>query len=140
MYALTIRQPWMWLILAGQKRVENRTWPPPAALIGQPFALHAAARFDRNALAELPSHGVALPEEYDVKAIVGVATVRRVVHEDDGSELTETEMMWFAGPYGWVLRNVVAIEPLDCQGRVGLWKLSAAQDRYVRAELARKAR
>ena len=26
MYALTIHQPWAWAIMAGIKRVENRTW------------------------------------------------------------------------------------------------------------------
>lgn len=36
--ALTIRQPWAWLILHGGKDVENRTWPP--AEYG-PLLIHA---------------------------------------------------------------------------------------------------
>lgn len=44
MSALTIRQPYAWLIVNGHKDIENRTWKPAAARIGQRFWVHASQR------------------------------------------------------------------------------------------------
>lgn len=41
MKALTIAQPYSELIVRGLKRVENRNWPAPQAVIGQRIAIHA---------------------------------------------------------------------------------------------------
>lgn len=41
MKGLTVIQPWPWAICYWGKPVENRTWAPPAALIGERFAIHA---------------------------------------------------------------------------------------------------
>lgn len=42
MNALTIREPFASLIMLGHKRIETRSWPAPAAAIGQSIAIHAA--------------------------------------------------------------------------------------------------
>jgi hypothetical protein len=44
MSALTIRQPYAWLIVNGYKDIENRSWKPSAARIGQRFWVHASRR------------------------------------------------------------------------------------------------
>jgi len=44
MKAITLWQPWASLIASGVKRYETRSWAPPAALIGQRIAIHAAKR------------------------------------------------------------------------------------------------
>jgi hypothetical protein len=44
MSALTIRQPYAWLIVSGYKDIENRSWKPAAARIGQRFWIHASQR------------------------------------------------------------------------------------------------
>lgn len=41
LHALTILQPWASLIALGHKPVENRTWTPPATLVGRHLAIHA---------------------------------------------------------------------------------------------------
>ena len=43
MKALSIRQPWAWLIARGVKTVENRTW---ATNFRGRFYIHASAKFD----------------------------------------------------------------------------------------------
>ncbi len=56
MRALTVRQPWADLIVAGVKDVENRTWPPPSTLLEWylcEFCLHRQQRGDRAAV---PTH------------------------------------------------------------------------------------
>lgn len=49
MKALTLWQPWSWAIAHAGKRVENRTWAPPASVIGQRVAIHAGLRLDKAA-------------------------------------------------------------------------------------------
>lgn len=44
MQALTIWQPWASLIVHGFKRIENRTWAPPADLVGTTIAIHAGKK------------------------------------------------------------------------------------------------
>lgn len=44
MKALTLWPEWAWAVCFLDKRVENRTWKPPASLIGQRIGIHAGAR------------------------------------------------------------------------------------------------
>lgn len=44
MKAISLWQPWASLIAAGVKTIETRSWAPPASLIGQRIAIHAAKR------------------------------------------------------------------------------------------------
>ena len=128
--ALTILQPWAWYISHGPKRIENRTWAPPASLRGQYLAIHAGKRLDRECAAgalefvrDLPASerakiGADCPHPVSVRtmpygAIVGVARVTGWVRE--------SESPWFVGPVGWVLDDVVAIDPVPCRGAQGLW-------------------
>lgn len=51
--ALTIWQPWAWAITIPApwgKDVENRAWPPPESAIGEPLAIHAGQKVDRDAI------------------------------------------------------------------------------------------
>ena len=54
MRALTVWQPWAWLLAAGIKDYENRTWPMPREQQGHFIALHAATR--RRSCADWPSN------------------------------------------------------------------------------------
>lgn len=129
LYALTIRQPWVNCIVYGDKRLENRRWPPPDAVVGHFLALHAGSVLDDDALT---SHFV-----YDVRqmplwtdeelvrgGILGVARLVGVVETSADP--------WFTGPYGWVLDEVVRIEPVPCGGRQGVWEVPTAVLRQVR--------
>jgi len=50
MRALSIRQPWATLIVAGQKTIEVRKWKGcPATPIGKQIAIHAGQRIDNSA-------------------------------------------------------------------------------------------
>lgn len=114
--ALTVRQPWAWLIVHGGKDVENRTWR--RAYTG-PLAIHAAATMTNGeymeAFAFAARRGVKLPraEDLPMGAIVGRA---RVV-----DWVTESDSPWFTGPYGLVLREPVACTPIPMRGSLGLW-------------------
>lgn len=119
-FALTLKQPWAWCVAAGHKSVENRTWKPWSTILGQPIAIHAGAALERAALATLSERFGLRPVASELArgAVVAVAVVDGFVTEADAPDDP-----WFTGPYGWVLRDVVAIPPVACRGGQGLWKL-----------------
>ena len=107
--ALSVRQPWSWLIINNLKDVENREYGTDYR---GPILIHAGLRpdddaWDRAIERFLPvwhRMGVVLPEAIQVPdkscrmgGIVGVATVVDVVQQSSSP--------WFVGPYGWVLRD-----------------------------------
>ena len=134
MRALTIWQPWCWCITdvpeRWAKRVENRTWPPPAGMIGHEIALHAGRRYDDDAAAQiLEVFGLAVPAPQEIPrgTIVGVARIVTVI--------TESIDPWFGGPVGWVLDNVRRLEqPIQCRGAQGLWTLPPDVESLVREQ------
>ena len=44
MPAITLHEPWAWLAAEGFKKSETRSWRPPARLLGELIAMHAAKR------------------------------------------------------------------------------------------------
>lgn len=118
MRALTIKQPWASAIAAGIKRVENRTWPPPARLIGQRIAIHAGKATDPEGIAFCRQLGWEPPVDLPKGVIIATAIIDRVIDESDDP--------WFQGPLGWVLRDIEIIEPVSCNGKLGLWPIPDA--------------
>lgn len=71
---LSLSQPWLWSITDLEqaeidarkldlepKRIENRSWPPPAADVGTRIALHAAKSWDDDAIRRsMKAHGKTL--------------------------------------------------------------------------------
>jgi hypothetical protein len=120
LYALTIQQPWAWVICYLDKRIENRDWAPPRQMIGRHIAIHAGKAFDedgfrwlfRNKLITVP-----FPPASSVRgAVIGVATLDSVI--------TRSDDPWLQGHFGWVLRDVQALpSPVPCRGALKLWAL-----------------
>ena len=121
MIALSIQQPWAWLIVNGYKDIENRTWP--TTFRGK-FLVHTGKRFDRDGYdwiveQKLARQGIILPEKSELLAqcggIVGNAVITDCVQEHDSK--------WFFGPYGFVL-DVTKSKPgpfVPYRGRLGFF-------------------
>lgn len=139
MKALTIRQPWAWLICHSGKRIENRGWAP--AYRG-PLLIHAgkactAAEID-DARAFLRSRRLPVPSLVELAgmpygAVVAEAELVDVVRESDDP--------WFVGPVGWVIEGVRMLErPVPARGAQGLfeiaWELPEATEVYPAADRA----
>lgn len=120
--ALSVRQPWAWMLAHGGKDVENRSWPTPYR--GQ-FLIHAALARRRAEMDEallwmhlrglLPASR--LPEGCTLLygCIIGVAEVVDCVSVSDSR--------WFTGPYGFVIRNARPIAPfVPCRGALGFFR------------------
>ena len=114
--ALSLRQPWAWLVVNGYKDVENRSWRTKHR--GH-LLIHASSS---NQLLTLDfkehirsEYGVLLPNEVDIGGIVGVVDVVECVKQHPSK--------WkFKDSWGWVLANPRPLPYRQCKGFVGLFK------------------
>lgn len=120
MKALSIRQPWAWLIVTGHKDVENRTWP--TSFRGE-FLIHAGKAFDYEGYEWVVSEmGLVLPEpaRFERGGIVGEAEMIDCVTRHDSA--------WFFGPYGFAIRNARPRRFLPMRGKLGFFEVEAKPD------------
>lgn len=117
MKALSIRQPWAWLITQGHKKIENRTWDTKKR--GR-FLIHASSKrpsdHDMQAAKEICDKlGIALPHKMDftLGSIVGYATLTGTV--------TESNDPFFFGPVGFQLKDCRAIDPIRFKGALSFF-------------------
>ncbi|MDM8540249.1 ASCH domain-containing protein [Desulfococcaceae bacterium HSG9] len=113
MKALSVRQPWAWLIVHGYKDIENRTWK--TAFRGR-FLVQAGLKFDYQGYADvLNQFEISLPpvSMFDLGGIVGVAAIVDCVNQSDSP--------WFSGPYGFILKNPQPLPFSALRGQLGFF-------------------
>jgi len=108
--ALSIRQPWAWLIVEGWKDIENRNWW--TNFRGR-FYVHASKTFDVEAyfaLSRRADLNLDLPAraEFHRGGIIGAATLVDCVHQHESG--------WFEGPFGFVLADHQRLKFVPCRG------------------------
>jgi hypothetical protein len=111
-HALSIQQPWAWLVVNGHKDVENRSWP--TRFRGE-VLIHAGKKFDPDVMAtgDWPWPDIKQPDDFNYGGIVGTATVVGCV--------TASRSPWFVGPFGFLIRNAKPLPFLPCRGRLGFF-------------------
>ena len=131
MKALSIRQPWAWLIAHGHKPIENRDWP--TSFRGR-FLIHASkgmTKFEYEDCAELVAaiyrktdKAISLPAFADLErgGIVGIGEIIGCL--DDSSSY------WFSGKYGFVVHNAAPLPFRPYKGQLGFFDVP---DDYARA-------
>jgi hypothetical protein len=115
MKALSLMQPWAWLMVNGHKDIENRNWQTH---FRGPVLVHASKTFDyksvpfiRDILEELVEAGdemVSLPEKFEMGGIVGIFTITDCV--------TESDNPWFFGKYGFVVKDARPLPFIPLRG------------------------
>lgn len=121
--ALSIRQPWAWLITHGYKDVENRSWR--SSFRGQIY-IHAAVGMTRmeyegaKLFALSINHAIPFPSLAQFKAerggIVGTALVVDCV--------SDSSSRWFVGTYGLVMSEPTALpQMVPSAGQLGFYFL-----------------
>lgn len=117
MRALSVRQPWAWLIVNGHKPIENRDW---ATNFRGEVLIHAGLTMTRPYYADVAADiattfDIQLPayETLERGGIVGVATIVDCV--------TESESLWFQGEYGFVLENARPLPFHSCKGALSFF-------------------
>lgn len=136
MKALSIKQPWAWLICAGYKDIENRTWRTnfrgriyvhagkKVDMDGQIYLLHPEKRFyaPKKKLAQK----FGLIWQYkgkDLGAIIGEVDIVDCKFRF-GEESDDLYSVWHEpGQYGFVLKNPVLYKkPIPCRGQLGFFE------------------
>ena len=114
MQALTLRQPWACLVVAGIKDVENRTWRTNHR--GR-LVIHAGSAIDREVMDE---HGRLLAD-CPRGAILGAVELVDIVRDSASP--------WaIAGNWHWLLDDPrPLLMPIRATGRLGLWTCEVAE-------------
>lgn len=124
MRALSINQPWAWLIVNGYKAVENRDWNTSQR--GE-ILIHAGKRFDDGGYDFVKTHfpEIPLPDRYGFEkmmgGIVGKARLINTVHIRDQHLVTAKDKPWFFGEYGFMLDSAEPCELIPCKGALGFF-------------------
>jgi hypothetical protein len=117
--ALSIRQPYAWLVANGVKDIENRTWFPNYR--GE-FLIHAAQTLygtieERERIRQWvwERFDVEVPDDDELErgGIVGQANVVDVIERSSSP--------WFVGPYGFVLARARPLPFRRYSGRLGFF-------------------
>jgi hypothetical protein len=141
MKALTIKQPWCAAIVYGTKRVENRSWTVPPAMIGATVALHAGKSVDVGARAPA---GEDMPvEDWPLAfgAVIGTARIAGChpvykICNPTGVPATVCTPWSIWGQAHWLLADVRPLaEPVPCKGALGLWNLPEDVEAAATAQL-----
>lgn len=118
MKALSIRQPWAWLIVNGHKDIENRSWNTKYR---GPVLIHASTRRPtedewRVAMQIAIKQGVPLPRPQNLEygGVVGMATITDCVAISDSP--------WFFGPRGFTLSDVARVHFTPMKGRLSFFE------------------
>ncbi|MBN8749487.1 MAG: ASCH domain-containing protein [Variovorax sp.] len=122
MKALSIRQPWAWLILNAGKDIENRQW---WTSFRGPVLLHAAKGCTRAEYEDAADFAVTccglspgtMPPLADIHrgGVVGIAEISDCVRRSDSP--------WFMGAYGFVLTNVRPVPFTPIKGALGFFEV-----------------
>jgi hypothetical protein len=114
MKALSVRQPWAWLIVQGTKRVENRSWHTH---FRGDLVIHAGLSrsdyFGPDDEEGVPELG---PEHFGV--LCGIVTVVDCVPIEDVEGQPHA-----TGPWCWILENARQFPPVPFKGTLGLFTL-----------------
>ena len=115
--ALSVRQPWAWLIVNGFKDIENREW---LTKFRGPVLIHAGKTYGRAEKEEAEivreRFGIEIPETLELGGIVGGVEIVGCVQESDSP--------WFlAKGYGFLLKNALPLPFRPLAGKLGFFNV-----------------
>jgi hypothetical protein len=131
LHALSIRQPWLDMMVRNQKTMEIRDWP--AKRRGM-IALHASTSVDYSAAY---FYGYKEPWTLNRGVVVAVASIREVVELDRETwersiEFHRQPIPCEGGAYGLVLENLKVLRrPVRCRGRLFFFPLDESTSNRV---------
>jgi hypothetical protein len=128
MKALSVKNPWAWLIIHRGKDVENRTWKTDHR---GPLLIHASKRYDfhegfdtlwrieKTGLIDMIDFNL-MVSGYPLKAGCMLGLVELVDCVQDAQSPWAEPGMWH-----WILKNPIpCVEPIPAKGRLGLWEFA----------------
>lgn len=136
--ALSIKQPWAFVILKKGKNVENRQ-------INCHYRGFIALHTSKKPLEDfeyLKDHfGISVdPKKVPYGCVVGFAEIVDVITK---KQITAKTKKWFGGKYGYVLKNIMVLpNPVPTNGGRGIWHLkgTALKKALTQLKAAQKKR
>lgn len=116
MKAISIRQPWAWLIAHGHKDIENRSW---RTNYRGPVLIHAAKGMTKDeyigAYVMAEEQGIIIPDFKDLQrgGIIGKAVIIDCI--------SHSYSPWFFGRYGFVMQNMKPLPFQPCKGELNFF-------------------
>lgn len=118
--ALSIRQPWAWLILHAGKDIENRQWR--TSVRGR-VLIHAAKGMTRMEYEEAAMFLVTdIPREIQLPAFEALPRGGIVGSVDITGCWVKHQSPWFCGFYGFSLANPKPLPFIPCRGALGFFR------------------
>jgi len=125
MKALSVRQPWAWMIVHGWKDVENRSWP--TRVRGRTL-VHASKGMTHD------EYDDAVMVAVDAGCDLGAYDFPTFDRIDRGGIVGSVEIVdcvvasnspWFFGPYGFLLRAPQVLPFRPYRGQLGFFEVPA---------------
>ena len=114
--ALSVRQPWAWLLVNGYKDIENRTW---TASYRGPCLIHAGKTCDQEGYDRVRRKFKQIkmpePDEFERGGIVGWVNIKDCV--------ARSKSKWFNGPYGFVVDEAGPLRFVPMPGKLKFFKI-----------------
>lgn len=142
MITISVKQPWAYLLCAGIKGIENRTWKLPDKYKGERVLIHASAKTDKEPYmlfddAQIDAIGNDIMDVvasyHNTSAIIGsvVFTDCVINHQSVWAEKTRDERVWANGTewftpckpiYNWVASAPILFDkPIPAKGKLSFW-------------------
>lgn len=121
MKALSIRQPWAWLIVNGYKDIENRSWKWMPRFTGE-LHIHASQGCTRAEYREAVEFAHSIDPSIPVPPLDALergGLVGKVVME---GAVEQSSSPWFVGRIGLVVSEPKAIDFIPCKGQLGFFE------------------
>jgi len=133
MKALSIRQPWAFLVVTGRKTIEIRSWRPRRIKLPQTILIHAGKKVDRE-MAEALGMAESLLSK---GAILGEVIMTGVVQYEtrdrwrkDMDEHMNRSDQYRKGLYGFVFKNqMLYTHPIPFKGRLNFFEIAPSFQR-----------
>ncbi|HEY3256253.1 MAG TPA: hypothetical protein VGJ91_19980 [Polyangiaceae bacterium] len=121
--AITLWQPWAWLVANGHKDLENRPTGFSFKSFRGEFWIHAGLQHDINPAARALAHtmGITIPTltgPDHFGAIIGRAEIVGIIPPCFGECLHPWH---FPAQWGFKVRNARPVTPVRCRGFQGFW-------------------
>lgn len=154
MKALTVRQPWATLLVAGIKHMETRTRDTKhrgvlaihagmhmPCRIGETIDIGAGFTVERDSTAGLLLRGLRQPYRLPVGAVIGAVELfqtRKTTSGEHGPDNRELALGDHSpGRWAWSTASAIRTDPMPIRGQLGLWNLPDDIAAEVQATWAR---
>jgi hypothetical protein len=119
--ALSLRQPWAWLVVNGYKDIENRSWRTNhrGALLIHASSTTTTLQADLRRVKN--EYAVDVPANLKFGGVVGIVDVVDCVK-------THPSKWKFHGSWGWLLKSPERLPFRKCKGAVGFFRLKSTSE------------